>query len=213
MSKTYFTRKEQKNSKDFYPTPAWATRAFFEFVIPKLPAHMYNPRMSCWEPACGQGHMVKVLDQHFAITILSDIENRGYGMQLDFLGDTDLLEADWVITNPPFTNEMPMKFVHKARTVARKGIAIFARAHLLEGKERYQYLFSKYPPMVVAQFVERVTLVKNEVTSKSSSVTPYAWFVWGTDHVAEETKLIWIPPCKKILERESDYYNNEGVYK
>jgi hypothetical protein len=47
-------------------------------------------------------------------------------------------------------------------------------------------------------------MVKGRLDKKASTATGYAWFVWLNDEVAA-TELVWIPPCRKALERESDY--------
>ena len=51
-------RTEAKDSLDDFPTPPWATRALIEHVVG---AGGELRQQSCLEPACGAGHMVKVL--------------------------------------------------------------------------------------------------------------------------------------------------------
>src|SRR5450631_3582353 len=53
-------RTEPKNSPDDFPTPPWATRALFEHVLNDKD-HLKG--LSCLEPACGAGHMSKVLKE------------------------------------------------------------------------------------------------------------------------------------------------------
>ena len=52
-------RFEAKDSLDDFPTPPWATRALLEHVIPDKDL----AGRSVWEPACGAGHMAKVLKE------------------------------------------------------------------------------------------------------------------------------------------------------
>ena len=52
-------RAEAKDSLDDFPTPPWATRALIEHVLDS-PRRLEG--QSCLEPACGHGHMSKVLD-------------------------------------------------------------------------------------------------------------------------------------------------------
>ena len=54
-------RFEAKDSLDDFPTPPWATRALLEHVIPDKDL----AGRSVWEPACGAGHMAKVLKEYF----------------------------------------------------------------------------------------------------------------------------------------------------
>ena len=63
-------RHEDKESKDYFPTPPWATRALFEKVLKKywrIPDKFTGRygHIDCLEPACGAGHMTKVLKEYF----------------------------------------------------------------------------------------------------------------------------------------------------
>jgi hypothetical protein len=57
---------------------------------------------------------------------------------------------------------------------------------------------------VFAQFVERVPMVKGRLDRKATTATGYAWFVWEHGH-AKSAQLVWIPPCRKLLEKHADY--------
>jgi hypothetical protein len=39
---------------------------------------------------------------------------------------------------------------------------------------------------------------------KASTATGYAWLVWEKDRLGS-CELVWIPPCRKKLERNQDY--------
>src|SRR5262245_39903270 len=93
-------RSEAKDSRDDFPTPPLATRALLEHVLVRP---LVTPQMTCLEPACGTGHMDKVLWEYFAETTASDVYPYGYGGVADFLkGPHEVASYDWVITNPPF---------------------------------------------------------------------------------------------------------------
>ena len=55
-------RVEAKDSLDDFPTPPWATRALLEHIIER---GGYTNTLTCLEPACGAGHMAKVLKEYF----------------------------------------------------------------------------------------------------------------------------------------------------
>ena len=55
-------RVEPKDSADDFPTPPWAARALLEHVL-RNPGELAT--MTCLEPACGAGHMAKVLKEYF----------------------------------------------------------------------------------------------------------------------------------------------------
>jgi len=56
----------------------------------------------------------------------------------------------------------------------------------------------------VAQFSERVPMVRGRLDAKASTATGYAWVVWRKP-LDQPTGLVWIPPCRKGLERLNDY--------
>jgi hypothetical protein len=75
----------------------------------------------------------------------------------------------------------------------------------IESVGRYHSLFRRMPPSKFAPFTKRVAMVKGRLDRKASTATSYAWLVWEKRDVGAETKVIWIPPCRKQLECEGDY--------
>jgi hypothetical protein len=160
-------------------------------------------RMSCLEPACGIGHMAKVLKEYFGEVYCSDAYDYGFGGARDFLTfPYEINAVDWIITNPPF--RLAEDFVLRALQIASRGVALLARTVFLESVGRYDGIFSRRPPTKFAQFVERVPMVKGRLDGKATTATGYAWFVWEKN-LAGTSRLMWIPPCRKQLERPGDY--------
>ena len=190
-------RHEPKDSADDFPTPPWATRALIKHVIGTENA----AGLSCLEPACGRGHMARTLGEYFGKVTASDAYHYGFGPVCDFLED-EASSHDWVITNPPF--RLAAEFVDRALTTANVGVAILVRTVFLESVGRYNDIFRDRPPSIVAPFTERVAMVKGRLDKTASTATSYAWFVFEKDKPAG-TRLIWIPPCRKALERDEDY--------
>lgn len=193
-------RLEAADSPDDFPTPPWATRALIEHVI----GDGRSLRdLTCLEPACGAGHMSKVLKDYFREVGSSDAYCYGYGQIRDFLEHPYETNAvDWVITNPPF--RLAEEFVLRALKVARVGFAVLARTVFLESSGRYSSIFQPFPPTKVAQFVERVPMVKGRLDAKASTATGYAWLVWEKGSTVAP-RLMWVPPCRRLLERPGDY--------
>ena len=213
-------RAEPHDSLDDFPSPPWCVRALIQYVIwPNLDIHVGARRlkdMTCWEPASNRGYMAKALQDYFRIVRTSDIYDYSMdpatvdvqGSVHDFLieGAEDRVMtahgADWVITNPPF--RLAAQFVARAWKVKNvKGVAMLTRTAFLEGVERYETLFKLNPPSFVAQFVERVPMVRGRLDGEASTATSYCWLVWMEG--VEGTRLVWIPPCRKRLERAGDY--------
>lgn len=100
-----------------------------------------------WEPACGEGHISKVLQAHGYEVISTDLIYRGFGdpEPLNFLEETlDGFEGD-IITNPPYS--VGLQFVERALESVRPGgkVAMFLKVQFLEGKRRGEF-FKKSPP-------------------------------------------------------------------
>lgn len=193
-------RHEHKESLDSFPTPPWATRTFLEHT---LGGKGELSGMSCLEPACGQGHMAKVLHEYFKSVDSSDIHDYGYGDVADFtLGSYEPNSYDWVITNPPF--KLAETFIDQGLQIARRGVAMLTRTVFIESKGRFERLFSQTPPSSFAQYVERVPMVKGRLDRKASTATGYGWLIWDKTKVGQ-TFLEWIPPTRKQFELDSDY--------
>lgn len=193
-------RIEAADSLDDFPTPPWATRALIEHVIGDKHA---IATMTCLEPACGVGHMSKVLKEYFATVRDADVCDYGYGDVRNFLTYPYAEDGhDWVITNPPF--RLAEEFVLRALKIAHVGVAILARTVFLESAGRYRAIFQSTPPAKFAQFVERVPMVKGRLDKSATTATGYCWLVWDK-RGSRSTQVVWIPPCRKALERHGDY--------
>lgn len=192
---------------DYFPTPPWAARAGGELIRAVDPE-----ARSCWEPACGGGHMVAGLSDAFATVIWSDIHDHGGPLSPlprtgDFL-DPDFapdVRVDWIVTNPPFVKGEA--FVRAAWTRADRGVAMLLRLQFLEGGARFR-LFQDLPLHTVAPFAERVPMVKGRWDPGASSATAYAWFLWAKPHVSgsgEPPRVSFIAPgTRDRLSRPDD---------
>lgn len=199
-------RVEAADSPDDFPTPPWATRALIEHVIGREGlAHL-----TCLEPACGAGHMAKVLKDYFKHVGCSDAIDYGYAAVRDYLSyPYETNAVDWVITNPPF--RLAEEFVLRSLDVAQLGVAVLVRTVFLESVGRYRRLFQPHSPSVFAQFVERVPMVRGRLDGNATTATGYAWLVWEKTTIGEP-KVVWIPPCRRALEKIDDYSNVQRTF-
>lgn len=132
-----------------------------------------------WEPACGEGHISKVLAAHGYEVISTDLIYRGFGEPepMDFLTETfPNFEGD-IITNPPYS--AGLEFVERALETVRPGgkVAMFLKVQFLEGKRRGE-LFAKTPPRTIYISRSRLACAKNGDFEHTEKAIAYAWYVW-----------------------------------
>lgn len=178
LAGTSTTRERIKD--DFYATPETSTRAILDKEV--LEGSIY-------EPAAGQGHIIKVLKEYYPDSEIfaTDLVDRGDPFNLGIVGNIDFLEKEYkqgefdnIITNPPFN--MAQAFIEKALTIATKKVIMFAKIQLLEGTERRK-MFDKFPPKTIYVFTKRQNPMRNgsSVDEKGkpwASTMCFAWFVW-----------------------------------
>jgi hypothetical protein len=147
--------------------------------------------------------MSVALAEYFKTVESFDVFDYGFGRVADFLKTKHPEQSlDWIITNPPF--RLGEEFTLRSMKIARCGVAMLTRTVFIESVGRYERLFKSNPPSRFAQFTERVPMVKGRVDKKASTATGYAWLVWEKDRLGN-SEVVWVPPCRKQLEREWDY--------
>jgi hypothetical protein len=120
----------------------------------------------------------------------------GFGQIADFLKNKHAgASFDWVITNPPF--RLGEEFIDRSMRIARCGVAMLSRTVFIESVGRYERLFRSNPPSRVAQFTERVPMVKRRIDKKASTATGYAWLVWQKDQLNGRTDLFGYRPVAR----------------
>ena len=143
------------------------------------------------------------LAEYFKEVASSDIFDYGFGRVADFFKSKYPDRSfDWVITNPPF--RLGEEFIRQSMKIARRGVAMLTRTVFIESVGRYERIFKPNPPSRFAQFTERVPMVKGRIDKKASTATGYAWLVWELGRPGNP-ELVWVPPCRRVLERDGDY--------
>jgi hypothetical protein len=206
-------RTEALDSLDFFPTPPWGSRAFCEFVLPKLGISLeQQKRLVCLEPAAGEGHMAETFKEYFGEVRCSDVWDYGKGYRVgSYTGAgsdvlPDMTDVDLVVTNPPFNEAL--EFAERALREARLGVALLVRLGWIESDTRWK-LFQKAMPTAICTYVERLPMHRGVWIPDGSTTTPYCWVVWlkpyvGAD-IRDEARAIWIPPGQqKLHHRQSD---------
>lgn len=163
---------------DFYPTPREATVALLEretFIG------------DIWEPACGDGAISKVLEEHGHTVRSTDLIDRGYGEGgKDFLWSTDT--ATNIITNPPFT--LGEEFIRKSLSCTTGKVVMLTKLQFLEGAKRKK-MFESTPLKTVYVFSKRLTMTRNGEKMKNSGMIAFQWMVWEHGYEGPPT-IQWI---------------------
>lgn len=163
-----YLRKE----RDLYETPPWVTRA----LVPHL-----SPYPQIWEPACGSGQMVKVLQEAGYTVRFTDIDHGR-----DFMFERE--KADCIVTNPPY--ELATEFVeHALRLTQPYGlVAMLLRTDFDHAKSR-SHLFRDCPA-----FAKKLVLTKRiawfveaDGKPKASPSFNHAWYIWDWKHEGAPT--------------------------
>jgi hypothetical protein len=172
--------------RDLYPTPAW--------VIDALAEHVDLAGKIVWEPAAGDGRMVKALKVAGAKVYCSDIVDCGYALDalvdftrapphFEFLrsrfigGIPDHLN---IITNPPFGSrgKLACKFIEAGLASMGDGfLALLLPADFDSAKTR-RHLFGRCP-----KFVGKIILTRRvkwfDLPGAKSPKENTSWFLWG----------------------------------
>ena len=150
-----------------------------------------------WECACGQGHLSKRLIELGHNVYSSDLIDREYGTgNLDFLQQNELPDnCKCILTNPPY-NKATEFVLHSLNLLPEHGYCVMLlKTTFLEGKKRYNELFSKNPPKYIFQFVGRIICAKNgdfeKMIKGGGGAQSYAWFVWEKGFQGD-TIIRWI---------------------
>ena len=177
-------RKTDLEGADFYPTPAWGTKALIKYE--KFVGDIL-------EPCCGNGAMAEILKLTGCNIIASDLYSRDYGSQCNFFDIKN--EYDNVITNPPYN--IAGDILDHALSISKNKVCILVRTAFLESITRYNRFYSTRPPSRVYTFVERLSLYPAGEEIKGGGTTSYSWLVWDKNNNNGITELKWIEPGLK----------------
>lgn len=96
-----------------------------------------------------------------------------------------------------FSGNCAMDFALKGLDLVEDGrkVFMFLKLTFLEGKKRFDELFSKYPPKKIYVFSQRVLCAKNGdfegMKAGGGSAVAYAWYVWEKGYTGD-TVVKWI---------------------
>ena len=120
----------ERNVNDFYPTEAACTEALIQYLKDE---HLYyGPSQPMYEPACGDGAIVKVFKAHGHMVHASDLHPQmDGGIVKNFLTDDFMIDRETdirplVITNPPYAQPWIDLFIARMIELVKNDGAIGA---------------------------------------------------------------------------------------
>jgi hypothetical protein len=168
--------RDRHIAANFYPTPPEATRALLSVEIFEG---------SIWEPACGKGHIAKVLKDDGHAVVSTDLNNWGFGLSgLDFLSEPRP-RAKHIVTNPPYGSGLADAFIEKALTFTRSTggkVAMLLNLASLSHSERTAFWKSHPPARLYA--VDGIVCWPDPTRAPPRHFIQnrYVWAIWTPDH-------------------------------
>jgi hypothetical protein len=170
----------ERDPSDFYPTPEWCTEAL-------LRNYKFDRNYTIWEPACGQGHISRVLEEKGFNVFSSDLNDTGFGLHgLDFL--TQQTQHRAIITNPPYKNNLAYIFAKHAieLTEEYQGIvAMFMRTDW--GSAATRAPLTQHPA-----FALKLEMTKRPRWIEDSTGSPrhcFSWYLWDWKTVGQPPRI------------------------
>lgn len=158
---------------DFYETP----RHYVAALIGEV--NLYG---RVYEPCVGAGHISEALRLVTPISKIytNDIdEDRVADYHEDARTEAawDIPRLDWAVTNPPFSDELP---ILEQALVAAPNVAFLARISFLEPTEDREHFLESNPPTQVI-YLPRYSFRPNDEGKKATDSVTCCWLVWHSD--------------------------------
>ena len=159
----------ERERDDFYPTPVEATQAILQ-----AEAETLKQFDALWEPAAGDGAMVREMESAGFRVFASDIVDRGQGYWVQNFYDFKTAPAPAVVTNPPFKecSRDPGMVRFMLERLDVEYLALLLPLNWLGAESRMKLWCDHLPARV---YVMRWRV---DFTGQGASPIFFAWFVW-----------------------------------
>lgn len=180
----------EREKDEFYPTPPEPTRAFLAAELERI-----KDFSLIWEPAAGDGAMVREMEALGFDVYASDLVDRGIDAKIASFYDFWASPAHAIITNPPFAEcgwgNGKARWLKHALDVLNVEYMALLMNWGWPGAGGLKHFWAQHPPA-------RVYLMRWKIDFTGQGAPPMlnAWFVWDVKHQGE-TVL-------RVLDRNSD---------
>lgn len=169
-----------REKDDFYPTPPEPTRAVLSYERTRL-----SEFAAIWEPAAGDGAMVREMRSCGLSVVASDLVDRGAGAEIKSFYSYETAPCDAILTNPPFNECNSGRWIrHALDALGVKYMALLLPFNW-PGAESRAGLWSQHKPARVYLMRWRV-----DFTGKGAPPMLNAWFVWDATSQGETQLLM-----------------------
>lgn len=199
-------------TKDYIPTPGYATRVLYEEVAPEMLKGITE--RTVLDPACGAGHMCEVFHEYNYKSVvgsdLIDYPDKRYKMNFvkeDFMDPNNTKKYDDIVTNPPYA--LLGDFTTQGLDRAENYFAMLLRVQALESQSRFK-IFSRKPPTRIGFFSDRIPFKSGYTTRKAPKMFFHIWLFWDIKRSNANPRDIdpptWIKPnAQELYEKLEDY--------
>lgn len=169
----------EREKDDFYPTPPEPTRAFLHAEIDRL-----RDFDTIWEPAAGDGAMVREMEALGLTVRASDLIDRGCDADIRSFYDFPIAPSPAIVTNPPFAecgwgNGKARWLKHALDTLGVEYMALLMNWSW-PGAGGLAPFYAMHPPA-------RVYLMRWKIDFTGQGAPPMlnGWFVWDREWKGE----------------------------
>jgi len=160
---------EGREERDLYRTPTEAVLALLQC------GERFSPTI--WEPACGDGRIVRPFEAAGHKVIASDIHPLGVGKKVDFLKVPPKPIANDIITNPPF--DLAEEFIRHALAFQPRLLVLLLKATYWHADKRAREWDAIGPSRVYAM------AFRLDFKDLGAPAMECSWFVWERGYAGE----------------------------
>lgn len=187
---------------DLYQTPRW--------VIDALAEHINLNGLCVWEPACGEGQMVKALESWGASVTATDITDHGFKAMAgvhdfaDMRPPPKLFHFDSIISNPPYgvQGKTGEAFIDCGLQWLSNGglLAMLLPVDFDSAKTRAKF-FGDCPDFAAKIVLRRRIAWFEPQPGQAGPSANHAWFIWIRNHLRAQRQPVTLYAPSNVVDK------------